>query len=308
MAIYERATLGYPDNQIVFNDYTIDPIYRSLARMPQKYQIREADVPIPFESGVADFNTLIGQTIYIIEGVMYPASETSYDTGLAALRNVSSLTLAQTDPFQGTTFSNNGYVPYIWGDSLGDLTKQLFVKPLYVMAEENTRQGYVLPFKIYCKVKDPTIYGGTLKVASTLAGTPGGTTGSAAYPFAYPIVFGATYYTVTATATNVGVVPTYPQSIDVYGPVTNPVITNGATGEFLNVGVTLNSPTDHLQIQYATDYLAVTLNGTSVLSKVSNTSTYWKVMPGGNGISLTGSSISSGSYCTVAYYDGYSLA
>lgn len=308
MGIYAKATLGYSDNQVTFNDYTIDPIYRTITRLPQKYQLRQEDIPVPFESGVADFNTLIGQTIYVIQGKMYPSAEGTYDTGLAALRSVSSLDIEQTDPFSSNVFTNDGYVPYIWGDASGDLSKQLFVKPLYVMAAENTQQGFVLPFTIYCKIKDPTIYGATLKTASTIAGTPGATTGSAAYAFAYPIAFGATYYTVTATATNNGTVPTYPQSIDVYGPVNTPVITNGQTGEFLKIGITLNTSSDHLQIQYAKDYLAVTLNGVSVLNKVTSDSTYFKIHPGGNGISLTGSSISSGAYAQVTYYDGYALA
>jgi hypothetical protein len=308
MSIYTRATLGYPDNQIVMNDYTINPVYRTVTRLPQKYQIREQDIPIPFESGVADFNTLLGQTIYLIEGVMYPADEITYDSGLAKLRDVGNLDLEQVDVNIGTTFSNDGYVPYVWGDAGGNLTKQLFVKCLYVQLAESTRQGFVVPFRIYCKVKDPTIYGATLQTASTAASVPGASSGSAVYPFAYPIVYGATYYTVTATATNNGTIPVRPESVDVYGPVTTPVITNGATGEFLKVAVTLNSPSDHLQIQYAKDYLSVTLNGVNHLKDVSTDSTYFKIHPGGNGISLTGSSISSGSYATVNFYDGYSLA
>lgn len=308
MSIFTKSTLGYADNQVVFNDVTTDPYFRVNARAPQKYQLREQDIPVPFESGVADFNTLIGQTIYVINGTMYPKSQSTYDSGLDIIRDVSSLDIEQVDPFSSNVFSNNGYVPYLWGDSLGDLSKQLFVKPLYVMASETTRQGYVVPFTIYCKVKDPTIYGSTLKVASTIASTPGASTGSAVYPFTFPVVYGATYYTVTATATNIGTVKTYPQSIDIYGPVTTPVITNGATGEFIKVAVTLNSPSDHLQIQYAKDYLNVTLNGVNSLRYVSTDSTYFRIIPGGNGISLTGSSISSGSYATVAYYDGYSLA
>ena len=308
MAIYSKATLGYDDNLITFNDFTLDPIYRSITRIPQKFQIRQQDIPIPFESGVSDFNTLLGETVYVIQGKMYPSGESVYDSGLNSLRDVANLDLEQNDINEGTLFSNDGYVPYKWGDGSGELSKQLFVKPLYVMAAENTQQGFVLPFTIYCKVKDPTIYGATLKTASTLAGTPGATTGSAAYPFAYPIAFGATYYTVTATATNNGSVPTYPQSIDVYGPVTTPQITNNKTGESITAAVTLNSSSDHLQIQYAKDYLSVTLNGISVLNKVSTNSVYFKIKPGGNGISLTGSSISSGAYATLNYYDGYSLA
>ena len=308
MAIYSKATLGYDDNLITFNDFTLDPIYRSITRIPQKFQIRQQDIPIPFESGVSDFNTLLGETVYVIQGKMYSSGESVYDSGLNALRDVANLDLEQNDINEGTLFTNDGYVPYKWGDGSGELSKQLFVKPLYVMAAENTQQGFVLPFTIYCKVKDPTIYGATLKTASTLAGTPGATTSSAAYPFAYPIAFGATYYTVTATATNNGSVPTYPQSIDVYGPVTAPQITNNKTGESITVAVTLNSSSDHLQIQYAKDYLSVTLNGISVLNKVSTNSVYFRIKPGGNGISLTGSSISSGAYATLNYYDGYSLA
>jgi hypothetical protein len=308
MSIYAKATLGYVDNQITFNDYTKDPIYRTITRVPQRYQVRQEDLPIPFESGIADFSTLLGETLYAIQGKMYPSNESAYDSGLAALRDVANLDLEQSDTNQGTTYSNQGYVPYIWGDGGGDLKKQLFIKPLYVMAAENTQQGFVLPFTLICKIKDPTIYGATLQAASTAASTPGGSTGSAAYAFSYPIAFGATWYTVSATAFNNGTIPTYPQSIDVYGPVTNPKVTNNKTGEFIQVNVTLSSPTDHLQVQYAKDYLSVTLNGVNNIRNVTTDSTYFKIKPGGNSISLTGSSISSGSYATVSYYDGYSLA
>jgi hypothetical protein len=239
---------------------------------------------------------------------MYPKSQNTYDTGLNAIRDVANLDLEQNDSNVGTVFSNDGYVPYLWGDASGALAKQLFVKPLYVHAAETTKQGYVVPFVIYCKVKDPTIYSGSLKIASTAQGIPGSTTGSAAYPFTYPIAFGATYYTVSAAAENIGTVPTYPQSIDVYGPVTSPKVTNGLTGEYIQVACTLNSSSDHLQIQYGKDYLSVTVNGVNNLHNVASGSTYFKIHPGGNSISLTGSSISSGSYATVSYYSGYSLA
>lgn len=308
MSIYTVSTLGYTDNQVRFNDISTDPYYRVNARAPQKFQLRQQDIPVPFESGVDDFNTLIGETLYVISGTMYPKSQDTYDSGLNKLRDVANLELEQNDINQGNVFSNDGYVPYVWGDAGGTLTKQLFVKPLYVQAAESTRQGYVVPFQIICKVKDPTIYGATLKTASTAASDPGASSGSAVYNFAYPIVYGATYYTVTATFTNNGTVPTYPQSIDVYGPVTNPIVTNNKTGEFIKVVATLNSPSDHLQIQYGKDYLAVTLNGINYLKNVSTDSTYFKLKPGGNGISLTGSSISSGAYATVLGYDGYSLA
>lgn len=283
-------------------------MYRTTARAPKKYQVRQEDVPIPFESGVADFETLIGETLYVIEGTMYPASENSYDTGLDALRAVSSLDLEQTDPYQSSVFSNDGYVPYMWGDATGNLARQMFVKPLYVMAAETTQQGFVLPFQIFCKVKDPMVYGGTLKTASTLNSTPGAPTGTAVYSFTYPVVYGATYYTTSAALLNAGTNPVYPQSIDIYGAVTNPQVTNEATGDWISIACVLNSVTDHLQIIYAKDYLAITLNGISQLNNVVTGSTYFKIIPGGNTIQLSGSSIGSTSYATLTAYDGYSMA
>lgn len=308
MSIFTRSTLGYADNQVVFNDITTDPYYRVNTRAPQKYQIRQEDIPVPFESGVADFKTLVGDTMYVIQGTMYPRSETTYDTGLNALRDVSNLDLDDQDPFGGALFTNDGYVPYMWGDSLGALSKQMFVSPLYVMASESTRQGFVVPFTIYCKIKDPVIYGGTLKTASTANGSPIGSIGSAIFPFAFPMAFGATAYTVTADAENVGTVPVYPESIDVYGPITNPKITNGSTGEYIQVNAVLNSSTDHLQVQYGKDYLSVTLNGVNYLNQKSTDTTFFKIQPGGNTISITGSSIGTAAYVTVDWYDGYSLA
>lgn len=308
MSVYTKSTLGYVDNLVTCNDISTDPYYRVNARAPQRFQLREQDVPVPFELGISDFNTLIGQVMYVIDGTMYPRSQDTYDSGLNALRDVSNLDLSQSDSNGGVTFDNNGYVPYVWGDSVGVLSKQLFVKPLYVQASESTRQGFVVPFRIFCKVKDPTIYGASLKIASTALGDPTATVGTAAYPLSYPVAFGATYYTVSANAINSGTVPVYPQSIDIYGPVTNPKFTNTATGEFIQINCTLSSPTDHLQIQYGKDYLGVYLNGNSQLQNKTTDSTFFKIHPGSNNISLTGSSIASGSYATVNYYDGYSLA
>ena len=97
MSIYSQATLGESDNFITFNDYTTDPVFRALARSANKYQIRQQDLPVPFESGSSDFLTLLGDTSYVIQGKMYPASESSYDAGLMQLRTVCSLDLNQDD-------------------------------------------------------------------------------------------------------------------------------------------------------------------------------------------------------------------
>ena len=97
MSIYSQATLGEPDNQLVFNDYTLDPVFRALARAANKFQIRQQDLPVPFESGSNDFLTLLGDTSYVIRGKMYPGGEGAYDAGLQKLRDVCSLELNQAD-------------------------------------------------------------------------------------------------------------------------------------------------------------------------------------------------------------------
>ncbi len=303
MSVYTRATLGEPDNQIVLNDYTVNPVYRVQARTPQKYQIRTEDVPIPFQSGISDFLTLVGETIYVIQGVMYPADELSFDAGLSALRNVSSLDLEQLDPYA----LDEGYVPYMWGDASGALDKQLFVKVLYSQIQETTKQGFVQPFSLICRIKDPTIYGGTLKTASTAQANPTSTTGTFVLPTTLPAPIGVAMYNVSANANNIGSIGVYPTAITIYGPVTNPTITNSSTGQFITVNVTLSSSSDVLLIEYTKDSFSITKNGVNVANLLTSTSTLFKIMPGVNTFTLSGS-LSTGAYATVTYYDGWPLA
>lgn len=301
MSIYREATLGLPDNYITFNNFNNSPVYRTQTRAPQQFQVREDNIPIPFEDGISDFKTLIGKTIYVIHGTMYPDDENTYDTGIQKLRAVCSLEIQEND-----TYSNDGYVPYTWGEANDN--KTLFVKALYVQMIEDTRRGFVQPFTIYCKIKDPTIYGSILKTASTQTSNPVSSGGSAKYPFKYPILFGSTLYTVSSVATNNGTLSAYPFSINIYGPITNPRITNKLTGEYINITATLNSVSDVISINYGKDLLVATLNGNSIVSGISKDTIYFKIKPGDNPIELSGASIGTGAYCVLTYRDAYALA
>lgn len=298
MAIYESSTLGTSTNQITFNNYSGSPVYRVISRAPQRRDIRELDIPIPFENGISDFETLIGKTVYVIDGIMYPGGESEYDTGLYALRKLASLDIQQDDPL-----SDEGYVPYQWTEF--NTTKQIFMKVLYVQLPESTRKGLVQPFRLICKIKDPVIYGTTLKLASTESVDPSTSSGSAVYDFSYPIVYGASTYSVTSAATNIGDLPTYPVSITVYGPVNQPVITNDTTGESIRVAENLGSSSNVLRIAYDKDTLVATIDGINVLGSTSGT--FFKLEPGANEITLTGSSIGSGAYVEVSYRDAWPL-
>lgn len=301
MSIYDTSTLGTTNNRITFNDYTSFPIYRIQSRAPQQRQIRDLDIPIPFESGISDFETLIGKMAYVIEGKMYPSGEADYSTGLSALRKLANLEYEQAD-----TSSDNGYVPYLYNDN-GTNSRQIFLKVLYVDIREDTRQGLIQPFRLICKIKDPTIYGGTDKVATT-QGTNATTLGGAGVlPKTLPVVFGASTISVTSTAYNNGNVPAYPSSIVVVGPINTPRITNATTGEYIEVSQNLASAPNTLTITYDKDTLSVVLDGNSVLSSVSSASTFFKLQPGANQITLTGSTIGA-AYVTVNYRDAYALS
>jgi hypothetical protein len=268
--------------------------------MPQRRQIRELDIPVPFENGISDFETLIGQTAYVIEGIMYPGGESDYDAGLRRLRKLASLDISQDD-----VLSDEGYVPYVINEF--NTTKQIFMKVLYVDLPENTRKGLVQPFRLICKIKDPTIYGGTLNVADTTPASFTVSTGTAIFPVTLPIIFGASTSSVTTDANNLGDVPVYPVSINIHGPINSPKITNTTTGEYIQVSTNLAGVNNELVISYDKDSLRVETDGVSVLSSVTTNSTYFKIRPGSNILTLTGSSISSDAYATLSYYSGYGL-
>lgn len=306
MAIYGLSYLGTDANKVYFNDYTRqyaaqNVTYRVKSRAPQQRNIRELDIPIPFESGISDFETLIGKTVYVLNGTMYPGGESDSDDGLAKLRKVSSLELNQDD-----ILSDDGYVPYVWTEF--SRNKQVFMKPLYVQIVESTRQGLVQDFRIISKIKDPTIYEEDLQQASTEPADFTTASGTAIHPFTYPIIYGASTSSVSVDANNTGDLPTYPVSINIHGPVNSPKVTNTSTGEYIEVTVNLATDANELIIAYDKDTLIVTLDGVSVINQVTTASTYWKLQPGSNVISLTGSSISDDAYCTVSYRSAWPLA
>lgn len=231
---------------------------------------------------------------------MYPGGESEYYSGRRQLSKLANLEVSQSD-----VLSDEGYVPYVFTE--GSLQKQVFVKVLYVDMPETTRTGFVQPFRLVCKVKDPTIYGATLKQANTGEAAFGVASGTAIHPFEYPIIYGASTSSVSVDANNTGDIDVYPVSINIRGPVNSPKITNTTTGDFIQVNVNLGSNANELVISYDKDSLSVLLDGVSVVNNVTTASTYFKIPPGNNIFSLTGSSISDDAYAIISFYDGFSL-
>lgn len=302
MAIYDPSTLGVLNNQIRFNDDSagVDPYFRVQRRRPTNRDIRNFDTPLPEDSGIADFKTLLGRTDYILEGKMYPSNQQSYEAGRRALRRLADVKTSQENPA-----TDQGYVPYSWSET--DQPKQLFVKVLFVDMPEDTQYGLVQPFKLYCKVKYPVIKGTLLNVADT-TGQPGAITGFVGYPLAYPALIGKNFGAVTAAGFNDGDIAAYPESVIVTGPVNRPRVTNLTTGEFFELDVNLASFADQLILAYDQDSISITLNGVSVFNKLSAASTLFQLAPGVNNIQLSGSSIGTGSNARLTFYDAYPLS
>lgn len=306
MAIYDVSYLGTANSKVYFNDYNGDydnsgNVFRVKNRAPQQRQIRDLDLPIPFESGVSDFETLIGKTAYVIDGTLYPDTNGTSEAGIRALRKVASLDVAQAD-----VLSDSGYVPYVWTETDGN--KQVFLKVLYVQLVESARTGLIQDFRLICKVKDPIIFSEDLEEASTAPAYFSAATGTAIFSHTFPLVFGASTSTVSIDAINLGDIAAYPVSIRVYGPVNVPKITNTTTGEYIQVNVNLASTANVLSISYDKDSLRVEADGISIINQVAAASTFWKLEPGSNVISLSGSSVSDDAYAVVSYYSAWPLS
>ncbi len=71
--------------------------------------------------------------------------------------------------------------------------------------------------------------------------------------------------------------------------------------------INLASHSNILTLTYDKDTLVVDQDGTSALSNVTENSTYFKLQPGDNHITLSGSTIGA-AYVEVNYLDGYALS
>lgn len=302
-AIFDSSRLGTPANQIIFNDFTAKPIFKVENTHPTKRDIREQDVPIPNATGVADYNTWEGKAYWIIDGTMYPYGEAEYYQGRETLRKLASLEVQQAD-----TYSDGGYVPYIWKEA--GTEKQLFVKIEYVDGlGESAGVGYVQPFRLYCKIKSPVIQDVAAVTTNLINDNTGTPTGVSGYPLQYPVLYGKTSYAGgNGSVTNRGSIGAYPSFI-VNGPVNIPRITNTTTGEYLEINVNLASIGNILTISYDADTPPnVTIGGVSQYNKVSAGSTFFKIKPGANNLTLTGQSIGNGANASLSFYSSYPMS
>lgn len=299
MSIYRTSTLGTATNQIIFNQLGVYPYYRMKSRQPTRREIVEFDIKLPEGLGDADYQSHIGKTYLLLSGTMYPKDEATYDSGRRALRKVSSLEIEQAD-----AGSDQGYVPYKWSESDGD--KLLNLKVMYVDLPESSANGYKQPFRMLCKIKWPVILSQT-PVTATLGSSTATTSGSSNLSFTLPRAIGLTTYSSNGSVTNAGDTPSYP-TFQVFGPISNPRITNNTTGQYIEVGVNLATSADSIIINYDSDTLSITQAGNTVLSSLTSGSVLFKIASGVNNLSLTGATVGAGAYASVSAPSAWSLS
>jgi hypothetical protein len=76
----------------------------------------------------------------------------------------------------------------------------------------------------------------------------------------------------------------------------------------MEVDCNMTSTSDVLTITYDKDTFTIDLNGDSQLQNLTSGSTQFKLKPGDNIISLTGTSVSTDAYAVVNYRDSWPLS
>lgn len=301
MPIYEISQLGTASNFIQFNNDAATPYYRLLRRTPTRRELEEFDIKLPEQTGDADFQTFIGKTYLMLDGVMYPDDDAGFDNGRKALRKLASLDVEQAD-----ANSDMGYVPYQWPEHDG-YNKQIFLKVLNVDMPETTRSSGKQPFRLLCKIKYPVIFGQSA-ITTVIGSATATVTGGIGYPFSYPVAYGANTYSSNGAITNPGDLKIFPSGIVVNGPVNVPRVTNSTTGQYIEVNVNLATTGDSIIIAYDQDSTVITQAGTSVLNQLTSGSTFFKLTTGINNLTLTGASIGTGANATVSMLPAWPLS
>ena len=297
--IYAQFTFGSTTNLITFNDKSQDYVFKARRRYATQRDIRQFDTVVPDESGVVDYQTLIGKMYYVVEGTLYGRNESSLYIGMEKLRKATSPAITQED-----VESDNGYLPIKWSENVD---KQIWAKPLYVDIPETRRSAMKPSFRILFKIKRPFIesqaYHTTTFSADTTSGVglPVPTAGIEINTGGVGV--GADTGSGSGIAENIGDYKAYP-TINITAPINKPRITNGATGKYIEFNYNLSTGTANITMDYD-GIVATTSGGVNLLQYLTASSDIenFYLRSGENQLTLTATSIGSGADITVSWKD-----
>jgi phage-related protein len=228
---------------------------------------------------------LSGRTITIIFntfGDSNGSAQTNYNT-------IQSILLPQT---QGTTPLYFKFPNIPTSEQFVDAR----VRSLRTTVDPNYTYGYITSqVEFFCP--DPNYYNSNLQTADMLISAAQGRTYNKTFNYTY----GGGSSSVTTTISNIGWATTYP-TINIQGPITNPIIGNTTTGNTLNFTGTY-SALDVLEIDLYNQL--ITLNGNPARNLLIS-GTWFDAPPGNSNFFFTGSSTLAGTtQATVSWYSAY---
>lgn len=168
---------------------------------------------------------------------------------------------------------------------------EVYVKNITIL----TKQYNYIPFKIDLFAPYPFIQSQTLSTITLGVGASGGLV----YPYDYPVDYGEN--NSISTTVNNGNAPAY-LNITYSGLLTDPVLTNGTTGEYMSIDKDMIA-SDTMLID--TQLKVITLNSAPALSLKSLASSWITLAPGSNILQLTTASGTDTGSATITYRDTY---
>lgn len=161
--------------------------------------------------------------------------------------------------------------------------------------------GYAKRFLISLTCPDHRYYSQTLTTVTGLAGASPGVP----WPIVWPADWGSgTISGVSVVASNQGNIATPPR-IRVWGPCTNPTVTNVRVGMSMQVSPLTLVSGEYVDIDVSARTVTHS-NGTNLYDKlVVPPSRWWEIEPGGNTVQAIATSFSTGFELTLTYRDAW---
>ena len=213
-----------------------------------------------------------GRDFYSGRPISMVIQTTGNSTG-SAQANLNTLQQALIAQQSGTT-----PLYFLLSTAAGEQVINARVRGFMTTVDPNYTYGYILSqVTFFCP--DPAYYDSNVQTATLAYSPPTGRI----YNRVYNLVYGGGSATITTTISNNGWYYSFP-TIDIYGPIDNPVIGNTTQNASLSFNVSL-SDTDVLSIDLYNKL--ITLNGQPARNLLTS-GTWFSASPGNNDFYLTG--------------------
>lgn len=206
--------------------------------------IRNSEMEKEGQHGIWDFYSFYGKRTVIFEGVIVGDAESDVQTLVDSMKEVTALPNIPSS-------SDDGSVTIEWTDPTGRDVQLTGKLQSAIRFNRQMKRKYRLDFIMIFKCSDPTIESQTLTTSSGLRSY---TMASILLPMEIPAIMDTVRENVV-TVTNAGSAPALPK-VRMYGStlftLNNPRITNGTTGDYMEITTVLNDETEYVEIDSKT--------------------------------------------------------